>query len=197
MGGWCTRKTVRLERQKYRKNVQKFRTESAKLVGIVGEQFLIHHVGSTAIPNMSGKNILDVLIGVPSSKDLKGTMQKLEANGYFPGKRQEIDYIFLASRTEETGSGDIHIHLTVIGSERYNDFIYLRDYLLGNPIEATKYQDAKYQIVKKTNGNRSDYKREKAKYVANLLKKARCYHEATEGTDTRQTRREYYERQAA
>ncbi len=179
---------LQLERQNYRKNVQLFRKEQLKLAGIVGELFVIHHVGSTAIPKMSGKNILDVLIGAPNNNALKSALRKLESSGYFPGKGKEDNYIFLASKIEETGSGDIHVHLTLTDSKRFKDFLHLKNYLLQNPKEAKEYRKAKHLIARKTNSNRSDYKKKKSEYVTNLLKKARCFYETTERTDSYQAR---------
>lgn len=169
---------LNLEHQDYQKNIQKFRAESATLAGIVGESFAIHHVGSTVIPNMSGKNILDILIGAPNNASLTDALRKLEVDGgYFSSKSAENGYVFLASRIEETGSGDIHLHLTLINSERYNDFLHLKKYLLENPVEAREYGKVKSLIAKKVNHDRSDYRKEKSEYVASLLQKARRYHE--------------------
>ena len=150
-----------------------------KLVGLIGEQFIIHHVGSTAIPRMSGKNILDILIGVPNSNDLENVLRKLTEKSYFEGKNREDDYVFLASRTEETHGGDVHIHLAIVDSVRYSDFLYVKKYLLENQDEARKYREAKRFIANGASGNRSAYKKHKSEYVANLLKKARRYYGET------------------
>ncbi len=172
-----------LERQNYRKNVQRFQKERVKLLGIVGEEFEIHHVGSTAIPRMSGKNILDILIGVPNLDVLEGAIRILVQAGYFLGKSRDADYAFLASREEETRSGDTHIHLGIVGSQRYDDFLSLKNYMLKNPSEAKRYRSAKFRIARKVGGDRSDYKKEKSEYATYLLKKARCYHKATKNTN--------------
>ena len=179
---------LQLERQNYQKNVRKYREERIKLTESIGRSFVVHHVGSTAIPQMSGKNILDILIGAPSSDDLKTALRKLIRKGYFVGKGKEDDYVFLASRAEETRSGDIHIHLAIIGSDRYEDFLYLKNYLLENPYEAAKYRGIKRLIAKTTDGDRTDYKKKKSEYVADLLKKARLYYEkTTKDTSFRET----------
>lgn len=81
----------------------------------------------------------------------------------------------MASSNSETTLGDVHIHLAVKNNDNYNDFIYLRDYLINNPNKAKEYMQIKYKIAKESNYNREQYKLLKSEYVVKLIKEARDY----------------------
>ena len=100
---------------------------------------------------------------------------KLVAIGYFPSLNPSPrqDYIFLASRREETGEGDIHIHLAVADTETHDNFLIIRDYLRSHNDKTSQYSSVKYQYAKQANYDRSTYKKLKATYVDELLQRAR------------------------
>ena len=56
------------------------------------------------------------------------------------------------------GSGDIHIHLVIMDTERYSEFIILRDYLLHNDEEAKEYSNLKKKIIDEGITDRRVYK---------------------------------------
>ena len=146
-----------------------------KLAPAIADGSQIHHVGSTAVPGLDGKNILDILISAKDSEHMNKLRDKLVAIGYFPSLNPSSrqDYIFLASRKEETGEGDIHIHLAVVDTETHDNFLIIRDYLRSRNDEADQYSKIKYQYAKQANYDRSAYKKLKAAYVDKLLQRAR------------------------
>ena len=94
-----------------------------------------------------------------------------------PGKRNinsrsEI-YQFFASKQGETGSGDTHIHLVVMGTDRYEDFLTLRDYLLENKKEAEDYMNHKKKLIELGVTDRKQYRATKSEYVSALIERAR------------------------
>lgn len=114
---------IRLVRQNYRENMRLFCKIKRKLSSILGNEVAIEHVGSTAIKRMSGKNIIDILVGVPENEEVEKIAKKIDEMGYSRGKNNSSgDYIFFASRAAETASGDTHIHLAAQNSERFRDF---------------------------------------------------------------------------
>ena len=142
-----------------------------KLAPVLADGSQIHHVGSTAVPTLDGKNILDILISAKDIEHMNKLRDKLVAIGYFPSLNPSSrqDYTFLASRREETSEGDIHIHLAVADTETHDNFLIIRDYLRSRNDEADQYSSAKYQYVKQANYDRSAYKKLKAAYVDELL----------------------------
>lgn len=171
---------VDLVRQNFRKNTQKFKKTKKELKLILGDDLPIDHVGSTVLPHMIGKNILDVLVGVSKKEQLDVVAKKLEQKGFFRGRSCEEKYRFLRSSASETKNGDTHIHVAIIGDSRYEDFLILKRYLLDNPNQAQAYAEHKKLVVEMAKGDRKSYRAIKGKFVDELLVRAREYAEGKE-----------------
>ncbi len=163
---------VEIVKQDFENNKALFLKEKSKLLRNLGENVEIYHVGSTAIPEMYGKNIIDILIGVNNNEEFCKFSAILLKNGYFSGKNHTKIYNFFASKIEETGAGDIHIHLVLKNTERYNEFLILKTYLLNNENEKIKYSNFKNEILSTTT-DRTEYRKIKSEYVSALLKRAK------------------------
>lgn len=171
---------VQLVKQNLKENKEKYKKVKKNILDNIKINMQIEHVGSTAIPNMYGKNILDILIGVDNVNDFKTVKEKLEQIGFIASEKSKNDiYTFLASTKEETKAGDTHIHLVIKDTQRFNDFLILRDYLLNNPEEATAYSNFKKELIKNSITDREEYKRIKSEFVSNLIQKARKYAKIT------------------
>ena len=164
---------VELEVQNFEKNktlYEEKRKELEKKLGGVA----INHVGSTAIPNMCGKNIIDILIGAKDKEEFEKLKQLIIDEGYFASQNSKTEiYQFFASRQGETSAGDTHIHLVIMGTDRYDDFLTLRDYLLENVQEARDYANCKLELIKNGITDRKEYRATKSLYVSNLIERAR------------------------
>ena len=166
---------VYIVEQNYAKNKEIFNSIVKELKEKIKEDVPIDHVGSTAINNMVGKNIIDILIGAKDENQFEYISGILTEMGYYASSKKDI-YQFFASRKEETVSGDIHIHLVILGTNRYNEFIILRDYLLSNEKEVMDYCNCKKGIMELENIDRNMYKEIKSKYVSDLIERAKKYY---------------------
>ena len=111
---------------------------------------------------------------ITKTKILRTKTKKLKQIGFYSGKKSNVNiYRFFASTEKETKSGDIHIHLVKIDSDRYKDFLILKEYLLMNKEERKAYAKLKKEILKDGYNIREDYKNIKSKYVTDLLNRAR------------------------
>lgn len=165
---------VELVRQNKKVNTKLYNETLKKLRKVLGKEVPIDHVGSTSIPNMYGKNIIDILVGAENEEKLEELTIVLKNMGYYPGTNSTgMIYRFFASTEEETKSGDIHIHLVIINSDRYKDFLILKKYLLKNKEERKKYSDLKRKLIREGHFIRDDYKSIKSEYVSSLLERAR------------------------
>ena len=165
---------VELKKQNYLKNKLLYKKIYKCLRKDIDKNIPIDHVGSTAIPNMYGKNIIDILIGVDENEfdKVKNIIKK---NGYYASVRKNNIYQFFASTKEETKSGDIHIHLVIKDTDRYKEFLILKKYLLKNKKEAKNYSNLKRKILNDGINNREEYKSIKSKYVSELIERAKKY----------------------
>ena len=154
------------------KLIERFTQEKCRLSKLLPTDIKIEHVGSSAV-FIGGKNIIDILIGVPKRKDMISIKNILTKNGYFEGSDNHEDRIFLASTKEETGDGDFHIHICPIKEESYENFITLRNFLKKNPEKAQEYLKKKYEFAKEANFDRKKYKALKSAYVSKLLTEAK------------------------
>lgn len=165
---------VDLVRQNLKNNKHEYNKVKKILKKQLPSDVPINHVGSTAIPNMYGKNIIDILIGAKDLSQFENISKVLENNNFIGSQKSKDDiYQFFASTEKETSSGDIHIHLVITNTERYNDFIILRNYLLNNKQEAQAYSNFKKNLIKNGVIDRKEYKALKSKYVDELLIRAR------------------------
>ena len=154
------------------KLIERFTQEKRRLSSLLPTDIKIEHVGSSAV-FIGGKNIIDILIGVPTRKNMTSIKNILIKNGYFEGSDSHADRIFLANTKEETGEGDFHIHICPVEEESYKNFIVLRDFLKNNPEKAQEYLKKKYEFAKEANFDRKKYKALKSVYVSKLLTEAK------------------------
>ncbi len=165
---------VKLEKQDFKKNKSIFISIKEQLRKKLGDEIPIEHVGSTAIPNMYGKNIIDILIGAKDISEFEYIKSALEKNNFYGSQKSKTDiYQFFASETGETKSGDIHIHLAIKETERYKEFIILRNYLLNNKEIAKEYSNYKKKLIANNITERKEYKRVKSEYVSKLIEDAK------------------------
>lgn len=162
--------------QDFAKNKEMYSKIKYSLINALGENVPVNHVGSSAIPNMVGKNIIDVLVGAKDDKQFQQFREIISKEGYFASKNNTNPiYQFFASKEEETSAGDVHIHLAIIGTERYDEFLLLRDYLLQNESEAQAYACHKKELVKLGVIDRANYRNTKSQYVSALIERAKKY----------------------
>jgi GrpB-like predicted nucleotidyltransferase (UPF0157 family) len=108
------------------------------------------------------------------TSDIGSLIEKIKQMGFFQSdKSKTAEYLFFASKEGETGVGDIHIHVSLLGTDRYEDFITLKEYLLNNSTEVKKYSDRKHALAKIAARDRQEYKRLKGLEVDELIRQAR------------------------
>ena len=143
------------------------------LTGLLSDQTVdrISHIGSTAIQGIWAKNIIDVMVEVSQSADMKDIAQILEENG-FTVMSAEANRISLNKGYTENGFADkvYHIHL------RYtvdNDELYFRDYLNEHPDVAKEYEALKFRLWKQYEHNRDAYTDAKTDFISKWTAEAR------------------------
>ena len=144
-----------------------------KLTGLLFDQPVVRvsHIGSTAIRGIWAKNIVDVMVEISRSGDLKGIAQILEQNGFII-MSSESNRISLNKGYTENGFADkvYHIHLRYTGD---NDELYFRDYLNEHPDVAKEYEALKLRLWKQYEHNRDAYTDAKTDFISKWTAKAR------------------------
>ena len=126
-----------------------FAEEAEKITRTLGDLVIsLHHIGSTAIPGIFAKPILDLLLEVEDIFTLdesQSAMEELryEALGEFglPGRRYFRKYNDLGVRSH-------HVHAYQSGSPEIERHLAFRDYMIAHPAEAQNYSDLKQRLAR-------------------------------------------------
>ena len=145
-----------------------FKAIRSRICDIIGEDCDIYHIGSTAVPWLAGKGIIDIMIGINNWETAEGMVNKLKNKGFPHAHPKERGRIFLSNK-RDTGFGDFHIHITIKDSEPYKEMLGFRDYLRKNKEEADKYSKLKTRLSKLVHCNRLKYKNLKDAYIKETL----------------------------
>lgn len=131
---------------------------------------VITHIGSTAIPNIHAKPIIDILVEINPSADKQQIKEKMETAGYICMSVSDNRMSFNKGYTS-TGYADkvFHIHFHRIGD---NDEILFRDYLIAHPEVAEEYELLKLSLIPKYKNDRDGYTEAKSEFVRRTIKQA-------------------------
>ena len=141
----------------------------------------IEHFGSTAIPGLAAKPIVDVLVEVASLDETKARIAPvLEAQGY--------DYFWRATHGEDgppfyswfikrnsAGVRTHHIHMVESDFEHW-DRLFFRDYLIADPETAKEYETLKYALARNYPNDRVAYTNGKSEFVVRVTQVAKEYY---------------------
>ena len=132
----------------------------------------IHHVGSTSIPNLKAKPIIDILLVIQSFKDIPKITEILEDYQYENRGQQGIpDRYFFAKGPDNARSH--YLHVVEGHTDTYYNQLYFRDYLINHPEYVQKYNDLKEDLAKKYASERPKYTAGKKEFINNVIKLAK------------------------
>lgn len=151
-----------------------YNREKERILKNIPTIYDIHHVGSTAVPGLSGKNIVDILIGLNPYKELENLTKQLEKLGYIT---KWIDYkkqwTYLSTKLHGATQGDFHIHILKKDGNDYKNMLMFRDYLTSHIEEREKYEKLKPMWQKDSKGISMAYAKLKTNYIENVLQKVK------------------------
>ena len=121
----------------------------------------ISHIGSTAIPGIWAKPIVDIL--AETEQDMRSVKQRLEGAGWICMSESENRMSFNKGYTENGFAERVfHLHLRRTGD---NDEVYFRDYLINHPEAAKEYERLKLGLWKRFEHDRDGYTESKTEFV--------------------------------
>lgn len=140
-----------------------FQKEKKRISSSLKMAFAIEHVGSTSIPGLGGKGIIDIAISV-SKEDMEHASQILQELGYEyrPNfSTPERFYLIIYLSDPEEGNRRYHIHLTNPSSKEWKELIGFRDYLKTHPEAVEEYAAIKKQAASMANQDGERYRKMK------------------------------------
>ncbi len=148
---------------------RRFEVERVALEEAIGEWVVggIHHVGSTAVPGLEAKPVIDILVGV----------RDLETSRECFGPLAELDYLYAPYLPEEMhwfckpdpAHRTHHLHLVPVDSKRYRDELAFRDLLRKDPDLASRYAALKQELAATHPTDREAYTDGKSDFIASAF----------------------------
>ncbi len=150
---------------------QLFEQEKACFQEILGSHILdIQHIGSTSIPGMPAKPIIDIAIAVADFEGARDCIPLIEGMAY------EYKGEFGIPRRHYFVKGDprtFHVHMSEITSLEWQNTLLFRDYLYQHPDMAAEYARLKTQLALKYPQDRTAYLDGKTEFVQRVIQLAR------------------------
>ena len=148
---------------------ERFEAERAALVRVLEPWLVgpIEHVGSTAVPGLAAKPILDIMAGVrdlPSSKPAIEAVRPLRYD-YFPYKADLMHWLCKPSDVERTH----HLHLVPFGSRLWREPLAFRDRLRSHAPTREAYLELKLRLAVEYRDDREAYTEAKWPFVEAVL----------------------------
>ncbi|HEY4483257.1 MAG TPA: GrpB family protein [Candidatus Paceibacterota bacterium] len=151
-----------------------FEQEKELLLKTFGSRIIaIEHIGSTAIPGLESKPIIDISVAVESLDDIDDFITKLQELGYeYMPERRFSDRQFFPKGPAEKRTH--HVSLVEITSETgWNNHILFRDYLREHADVRNEYAKLKRELAEKYADNRGEYTERKKKFVMEVINHAK------------------------
>ena len=132
------------------------------LIGLVGIDINIEHVGSTSVPNLAAKPIIDIDIVYYESTDFETIKKNLEGLEYFHNGNQDVEGREVFKRTGKNESEVLdkiphHLYVCRYDCEELQRHLLFRDYLRKFEVARNFYQNLKYKIAEETHNDRKQY----------------------------------------
>ncbi|MEM9806907.1 MAG: GrpB family protein [Cyanobacteria bacterium P01_D01_bin.56] len=153
--------------------LEAFELESQRVTDALGENVVaIHHIGSTSIPNLYAKPIIDLLVEVRDILKVDGHSASMEGLGYevmgeygIPGRR------YFRKNSQE-GVRTHHVHTFLAGSEQVERHLAFRDYMIAHPEDAQRYGELKRRLAREYPTNIDGYMDGKDGFIREMDMKA-------------------------
>ncbi len=156
-----------------------FEVEAAALRSQFGAQALrIEHVGSTAVPGLAAKPVIDIQVSLASLTPFAPLVAALERLGYVHVALGEFDRVYPFFAKPAQWPATHHVHLCEAGGEQEARHLAFRDYLRAHPAICEQYLQLKLRLAAAHHGNtlesRESYSLGKTSFVESVLVKARA-----------------------
>lgn len=161
---------------------QIFELEKACLNEALGDHALsIQHMGSTSVPGLGAKPIIDMMIAVRSLVEAdQFCIQPIVSLGYEYVKEfeQETPMRRYFRKDNAQGARTHHIHMVVINSDWWVNHLLFRDYLRANAETRRAYEAHKRQLAELEWKSGSDYANAKTDFILKTMEEARAWRQS-------------------
>ena len=150
-----------------------FEAEAKQVDAALGKNVIaIHHIGSTAIPNIYAKPVVDLLVEVRNITEVDGRRSAMESLGYevmgeygIPGRRY-------FRKDDREGLRTHNIHAFEAGSAEVERHLAFRDYMIAHPGDAQRYSELKRKLAEEHPQSIDGYMDGKDGFIKEIDRKA-------------------------
>ena len=143
--------------------------EREALVRALGTLALeVHHIGSTAVPEMAAKPVIDIMVAVEDPSDLSTIAEKIGPLGYVHSFQEDEGRLFFSKGIPRTH----HLHFVTWRGWPYYKHIWFRDYLIDHPGTAEEYEILKRVLASRHRLDRQAYTDGKHDLISMVLERA-------------------------
>ena len=148
-----------------------FAAAAADIKRIGNPCWLVEHIGSTSIPGLAAKPIIDLAVRVEDDEDFERHRPGLERHGWRRGSAVQTHPVLI----REGGGTRTHIAHFFVGAawDEANQRIF-RDWLLAHPLDVRRYEDAKRFAAEAAVAGRGSYNSAKTAIVQEIVDRARA-----------------------
>jgi len=147
-----------------------YRIEAEKLKNYIGALAVyIQHVGSTAVPGLISKPIIDVAIAVNSHEAISAVVKRLPDIGYIDKGDQGASGGYLLVKESEPDVRIFHIHIVEINDVQWRNYIIFRDCLCRDAKTREEYAKLKRTLAAKFQTDRESYTNGKEQFIRDVL----------------------------
>jgi GrpB-like predicted nucleotidyltransferase (UPF0157 family) len=148
-----------------------FRREADRIREVLGERVVqLEHIGSTSVPGLAAKPIVDILLIVPDSSAEPAYLPDLEAAGYTLVIREPEWYQHRCFKGPDT---NINLHVYSPGCPEIERYLLFRERLRGHPEDRAHYQQAKRELAERDWTYVQEYADAKTEVVEGIIARAR------------------------
>jgi GrpB-like predicted nucleotidyltransferase (UPF0157 family) len=150
-----------------------FEREAARIRAVLGERALrIEHTGSTSVPGLAAKPIVDMLLVVADSANEATYLPDLESAGYVLRIREPDWYEHRVFKGPDT---DVNLHVLTIGCEEIDKIVLFRDWLRAHPADRELYEQTKRALVQRDWQYTQQYADAKTEVIEAIIARARAH----------------------
>jgi GrpB-like predicted nucleotidyltransferase (UPF0157 family) len=153
----------------------RFQEAADELATLFGDEIVaIYHIGSTAVPGLAAKPIVDLCVEVRDLARVDAFDAEMVRRGYLVrGEAGIAGRRFFVKGTEEARSH--HVHTYQVGHAEVERHLAFRDYLIAHPAEAAHYGRVKEEAARRYPHNIEGYMEAKRDLIVDLIQKAEAW----------------------
>ena len=146
-----------------------FEEEKHRLRAALPAAGSIEHMGSTSVPGLGAKPIIDIMVGVMDGAEADLFQRQLESVGYLDVTPEPDNAEWFYCLGRGTRELYYHVHLVVEGSRHWRRQLAFRDHLRANPAAARMYDELKRQLADNYGEDRRGYTEAKTEFITRTL----------------------------